>query len=217
MPKAGVFLDRTGLRYSRLTVIGLSDRIERQTNGCYKRFWNCRCDCGKEVEVCSGNLTGHTQSCGCLQLERIGEALYKHGAGETSEYRTWSAMRRRCYDKNDKGYKNYGGRGISVCDRWNSSFVNFFSDMGERPKGLSLERVDNNGNYCPENCKWGTKLEQIRNRRTTRRLEVNGENLTVEEWSKKTGLEYDTIIKRISYGWSAVDAVTKPSRQQPRI
>ncbi len=218
MGASGVFRDRTGDRYGRLVVTGLSARIERRPNGCYKRFWNCLCDCGNEVEVCADNFSGHTQSCGCFKAERIHEGTFKHGLIDTPEYWAWNAMRCRCYNKTDRGYKNYGARGIKVCDRWVDSFENFISDMGRKPSAnLSIERIDNDGNYCPENCKWGTRVEQIRNRRCTRRLEHGGRNLTLQEWADITGLDYHTISKRIDYGWTASEVIETPHRYRKTI
>ncbi len=218
MGVSGVFRDRTGDRYGRLVVTGLSARIERRENGCYVRFWNCRCDCGNEVEVCSGNLTGHTQSCGCFKAERIHEGTFKHGLIHTPEYWAWHAMQRRCYDKKDKGYKNYGARGIQVCDRWINSFNDFISDMGMKPHPrYSIERVDNDGNYEKSNCVWGTKLQQNRNRRNTRRLEHNGKNLTLQEWSDITGLDYFTLLRRVKIGWSAQAVIETPLRYSKTI
>jgi len=122
-------------------------------------------------------------------------------------------MRCRCYNENDKGYKNYGARGIKVCARWLESFENFIADMGHKPTPKhSIERMNNNGDYCPENCKWGTRKEQNSNRRNTRRLEYNGENLTVAEWSEKTGMQYETILSRVKKGWSPSDIIGKPVR-----
>ncbi len=127
-------------------------------------------------------------------------------------------MQRRCYDKKDKGYKNYGARGIQVCDRWLNSFTDFLADMGMKPNTkLSIERVDNDGHYEKSNCIWGTRKQQNNNRRNTRRLEYKGENLTVTEWSIKTGLKYETILVRIKAGWNSHDILTKPSRNRNRI
>lgn len=214
MGVSGVFRDRTGDQYGRLTVIGLSTRLERRSNGIYNRFWNCLCDCGNTVEVCSGNLpSGHTQSCGCFKAERIHEGTYKHGLIHTSEYWAWSSMRRRCYDTNDKGYKNYGARGITVCDRWIESFENFISDMGMKPSPKhSVERKNNDSGYSPENCIWGTRAQQNSNRRNTRKLEHDGKNLTLMEWSQITGIKYFTLVRRVNKGWSPSDVIGRPVR-----
>ncbi len=213
------FRDRTGERCGRLIVSGLSTRTEiRRDTGALKRFWNCICDCGNEVEVCADNLSGHTTSCGCYKAERIYEGTYKHGLIDTPEYWAWNAMRCRCYNTADKGYKNYGARGIVVCERWKDLFENFIADMGRKPSPkLTIERIDNDGNYCPENCKWGTRTEQARNRRNTRRLEHNGKNLTLAEWSEITGIDYFTIVARIKKGWTVSEVIETPHRYRKTI
>lgn len=139
--------------------------------------WLCLCDCGRlRVVALSSLLNGSSKSCGCLQKELLSRRRFKHGhsikpgvRNASREYETWLSMKARCYDRKTKSYKNYGGRGIRVCGRWLSSFENFLADMGTKPNGLTLERIDNDGNYEPSNCKWATRLEQNRNKRNSRR------------------------------------------------
>ena len=159
-------IDLTGRRYGRLIV------IERVTNDGRSVRWLCRCDCGNEREVRGASLTtGNTSSCGCLHRELQSSVPLKHGAAKrgrkTRTYVCWKGMRRRCYDPKNKRYKDYGGRGIRVCARW-SDFANFLSDMGEKPYGLTLERVDNDGDYEPGNCVWDTWMQQRYNQRRMR-------------------------------------------------
>ena len=164
MPKK---IDLTGQRFGRLTVI--QDTSERKC-GCV--IWYCSCDCGNKVRITSGNLINKsTKSCGCLQKEIASKTgkLNKHGhyAGNKASptYFSWRAMKTRCGNPKHDSYKYYGGRGVTVCKRWANSFENFLIDMGERPEGTSLDRIDTNGNYRPDNCKWSTPTEQQHNRR----------------------------------------------------
>lgn len=156
----------TGQRFGRWLV------LERGDNGAGRQArWICRCDCGGIRLVRSTHLkSGSTASCGCLQKERISEKKTTHGhagrGGETAEYRTWQAMKDRCYNPRHKFFKNYGGRGITVCDRWRENFRAFLADMGRKPRPeLSLDRINNEGNYEPGNCRWATRGQQACNRR----------------------------------------------------
>lgn len=147
-----------GAKFGELTIVGMAPR--RGTN----KFVYCTCSCGNPeiIEVFIGNLgRGHTTSCGCA----FKEAITKHGLHNTLEYRVRTYMIQRCYNENHESYLDYGGRGITVCDRWLESVENFYSDMGPCPDGMTLERIDVNGNYCPENCKWETSGNQGYNKR----------------------------------------------------
>ena len=151
----------TGQRFTRLTALK-----ETVKNG--RTAWECICECGNAVVIITGDLLrGHAKSCGCLHIEVNKEGSITHGLSKTTEYATWCHVNARCSNQNEKSYKNYGGRGIKVCDRWRDSFENFISDMGTKPEtNMSIERIDNDGDYCLENCKWGTAFEQARNKRT---------------------------------------------------
>lgn len=157
----GKFIDLSGKRFGRLVVIEKTDR-RSGTNA----IWKCKCDCGKETFVSSGNLRSeNTTSCGCLNKELV----IIHGQYQSSEYYAWQHIKDRCYNLKNKRYKDYGGRGITVCDRWKDSFENFLADMGPKPSNKhSIDRIDNDGNYEPKNCKWSTATEQARNQRNQR-------------------------------------------------
>lgn len=203
-------IDLTGKRVGRLTVLSYSGRV----NGFAR--WLCRCDCGTErlfwrTQLCPGR----TQSCGCLRVESFVARNTKHGACDTPEYDAWKNMLARCYNKNGQEYRNYGGRGIVVCDRWRESFENFLADMGKRPgPKYSVERRKTNGNYSPENCYWATWREQSRNKRNNRLLTWAGETMTVTDWAERLGVSPGTIRSRIRYGWPVERIFTEPFRKR---
>lgn len=159
-----MFIDLTKEKFGRLTVI---ERAENAKSGAVR--WKCRCDCGKTVTVQRSNLkSGGTKSCGCLQKEISIKVNTKHGMSRTIEYITWDSMLQRCNNPKTIGYKNYGFRGITICDKW-LNFDGFFEDMGFKPKGLTLERRNNDLGYCKENCYYATPTEQARNQRVQKR------------------------------------------------
>jgi len=125
-----------------------------------------------------------------------------HGMDGTSIYKTWIGLKARCYNKNDKDYKNYGGRGIKVCKRWKNSFENFYNDMGDKPKGMSIDRIDNNGNYEPSNCRWATIEQQNNNKRNNHLLTYNGKTQTITQWSREIKVPVSTLQCRLLRGWS---------------
>lgn len=174
-------------KFGRLTVLSL-DSKRTPNRG---RRYLCLCDCGKKTIVASSNLTkGHTKSCGCYRLEIIKKSLITHGQSRRNrEYKIWQSMIDRCTNVNCKAYKNYGGRGITVCDRWLNSFVNYISDMGKRTNpNHTLDRIDNNGHYEPGNCRWATRKEQSRNRRNNHWIEYNGIRMIFSDWAEYFGI-----------------------------
>lgn len=201
--------DLTGLRFGLLTVI---NRVENSAAG--RARWLCRCDCGGEKTVASAELNrGRTRSCGCLALaqKRAAAQSKRHAysrSSMTGEKRSWENMLARCQNKDHKSYPRYGGRGITVCARWLSSFVNFANDMGLRPAGCTLDRIDSNKNYTPENCRWATMIEQGNNRCDNRVIEFSGERLTVMQWSRRLNIRPDTIYQRLRRGCSVEMALS---------
>lgn len=181
----------------------ISDSGERLKSG--RRACKCRCVCGRTKLVDKKNLiTGKTTSCGCVRPS-YRKLFLKYKA----EYKLWANIKSRCTNSNATGFKNYGGRGIRVCERWYYSFENFLEDMGQKPfRGATIERIDNNGDYEPSNCRWANKSEQCSNKRNNRILRFNGIDATLTEWSRATGMCRETIARRLDSGWSVDDALT---------
>ena len=215
MPKA---LDLTGQRFDRLIVIGF-DKIKRGSSGKSVRYWKCRCDCGNLVSVSTKNLRQqNTKSCGCLKTDYISEINYKHGKSKTRLYSIWKTMKKRCYYKKHSNYKNYGERGIIVCDEWlnERGFENFasWSLANGYSEELTLDRIDTDGNYCPENCRWATWQEQQINRRNNRRFYYKGKNLLAKEWSNLMGIDLRILLNRLyTQNWSIERALTEPVKK----
>jgi hypothetical protein len=198
MTMAG-YKDICGQRFGRLVAVESADASRFQ--------WLCRCDCGATNVVRGSNLlSGNTRSCGCL---RVG--VTKHGYANTSTYKIWVMMRQRCGNPRDSGYPLYGARGITVCARWHS-FDAFLADMGPRPSPKhSIDRIDNDGPYSLDNCRWATPTEQARNSRRNRFIEHAGHTLCLSAWAEKTGLDSAKIWARIyRLGWTVERALTTP-------
>lgn len=184
--------DLTGKVFGYLSVLEFVGREKNRSR------WLCLCKCGRQA-VKSGTdlVTGNTMSCGCRLKESKNVV---HGLSGTRVHRIWRGMINRCTNKNEPRYEDYGGRGITVCERW-MDFMNFFEDMGHPPDGFTIDRVDNNRGYEPGNCSWVTPLEQNSNRRNTRVLTVRGVTKTVTQWAVETGLKAETIAARVRFGW----------------
>jgi hypothetical protein len=214
IPPMGRTVDLAGLRFGKLVALTMSPH--KTTNG--QRRWRCVCDCGGVTSVGIGSLrSGGTKSCGCLKREETVARCTKHGwrkrGTHRPEYMTWLAIKERCYNPNTDKFSNYGGRGIRVCDRWLESFENFIADMGLRPGGIreySIERIDSNGNYEPANCRWATQREQCNNISRNCRIEHAGRSLTLQQWSRETGVKRETIARRLNQGWAPARAITEP-------
>lgn len=206
--------DLTGRKFGRLTVIRRSGTAPNRNV-----IWECVCEAdGNTVHVRSSSLLrGITKSCGCLSKEKARERMKvfarKHGYEGTPTYRSWDSMKRRCTDPNSTSYKRYGAKGVTVCDRW-SDFANFLADMGERPKGHTLDRYPNrNGNYEPGNCRWATPRQQSWNRGSTVMITFRGKEQPRSVWAKEVGVPDGTVADRLEKGWSVEDALTAPPRE----
>lgn len=175
------------------------------------------CDCGELTEVrCSHLTSGNVRSCGCLVAETNDLIHTTHGHSKvkrTPEYISWQAMMGRCYTLSHVAFDKYGGRGIKVCDAWHE-FENFFQDMGNRPTNMSLDRIDVNGNYCLENCRWATPSQQQNNIRNNVKLFYKGENLTINEWASRINICSRTIKGRIKLGWTVEKTLTTPLQRE---
>lgn len=193
-------------RFGRLLV------TERAPNRGTASRWVCKCDCGNTVEVFGSSLRqGKTKSCGCLRTEAVKKRHTKHGMYNTKVYKRWGSMLDRCYNENKKWYHLYGGKGITVCDRWHS-FENFYADMGDPPSGCTIERIDSNKNYEPENCYWATPKQQSRNTSRNRLVSYNGETKCVAEWAEEFGIPRKTLMARLNYGWTPAEALEETPR-----
>jgi hypothetical protein len=196
--------DLTGERFSRLLVVGKDNTPTKSKRKRVK--WSCLCDCGNTTSVSSDNLkSGNTMSCGCHK----NTVSVTHGMTGTPTYKVWDHMMGRCTNENDGGYVDYGGRGIKVCDRW-YSFANFVADMGIKPEGLEIDRMDNAGDYTPENCRWVTRKVNCRNTRSNRYITLGDVTKCLVEWEEETGIPKDTIRSRLRRHWSIEKTLTTP-------
>lgn len=196
-----------GKRFGRLVVLGEAGRL-----GSFLAF-NCQCDCGSTTIVRGPSLrSNNTTSCGCLQKEIAGNLNKTHGMHQSTEYRIWSNMLSRCTNPNVECYERYGGRGITVSEDW-KSFERFYSDMGKRPEGKTLDRIDSNGPYSKENCRWATVAEQNRNTNRTQLVTFRGETKCLKDWAEEQGIAYNTLRKRyIIHNWPFEKALLTPPR-----
>lgn len=205
--------DLTGHRFGRLTVLCRMPSQKERT------MWQCKCDCGNIVQSEAYNIkTGNTSSCGCLKMECQTLRLTTHGKRNSPEYLSWAAMIARTSNPNNIGYKGYGGRGIRVCERWRGSFENFMKDMGCKPSSKhSLDRIDNDKDYSPENCRWATRTLQARNRRSNYLITHDGVTKSLAEWAEIKGMNYSLLYSRIvKFNWDTTKAFKTPSRRLVR-
>lgn len=198
-------VDLTSKRFGRLVALEVAG-VNKSKN----KVWRCACDCGAITIASSSNLIrGVTTSCGCYKAERQREANIRHGQHGTGAHTSWMSMRQRCLNPKCPAFPSYGGRGITICPRWDR-FENFLDDMGQRPHGLELDRIDVNGNYEPSNCRWATQLQQGRNQRKTRFATINGATKPLTEWADHYGINRKTLETRLRAGWPVEDALSRP-------
>lgn len=214
-------IDRTGERYGRLIV------IERAPNfvcssGRQLVMWRCKCDCGNITNVSTNSLrSGLTTSCGCWNYEQQKSSITKHRIhGDTNGefrllYEKWNKIKSRCYSECCHSYKNYGGRGIKMCDEWKNDYLSFkqWALSNGYDKHLSIDRIDVNGDYCPWNCRWVTNKQQQNNKRNNKYITFNNITHTQQEWAEITGLSRHTIASRLKLGWSIEKTLTTPSKR----
>jgi len=204
-----LFQDKTGQRFGRLTVKELISKKPIAK-------WICVCDCGNETQVWGGHLkSGVTRSCGCLLTDFNKTSHKTHGMTKTRTYKSWRSMKMRCTLPSMPSYKNYAGKGIGFDESWND-FNKFYEDMGERPEGMTLDRIDSSKGYSKDNCRWATPAQQQANRKNCMHLTYNGVTQTAAEWSRSIGLTKAAVWQRIvKYGWTVEQALTLPKGARP--
>lgn len=211
----------SGQKYGHVTAI----KIVRERSQSLDEQWLCTCECGASVLANRLKLLKNPKyNCGCVFREELRQRMQKHGHTQrlihatgnpgviaSPTYQSWTAMKHRCLNPNHAAYHRYGGRGITICDEW-LSFECFLKDMGERPEGTSLERINNDASYCKSNCCWASTKQQTRNRCNSRLYEAFGKSLTLPEWSAETGIHKSTLYHRFAKGLSIEEALSKPVR-----
>lgn len=210
----GKYKDITGQKFGRWTVIEYAGKSKY---GAY--MWKCQCECGTVRNVVGGTLRmGISKSCGCINKEIPHDHYKTHGGKNDRLYGVWRGIKTRCYNSNDKAYKWYGGRGIKMCDEWKNNYQSFKDwaiETGYNPDAkkyeCTIDRIDDDGDYSPDNCRWVNQIVQSNNRLSNHTIEYNGEVHTITQWSKITGIRKDTLRRRIVvYGWSIERALTEP-------
>lgn len=198
--------DLTNKTFTRLYVLTYAF----SKNG--RAFWHCKCDCGNEKDISAKELLrGTTRSCGCLRSEVASKSMKKHGATDTRLYHIWCSMKQRCENPtSEKHLRDYKKRGITICKEWHD-FINFqnWALTCGYDDALSIDRIDNNGNYCPENCRWVDNITQANNKRNNVRLTYNNKTQTIAQWAKELGMKYNALDERLRKGWSIEKALTR--------
>ena len=212
----GTKINLEGQTFGRLKVIKEADPFH--SSGRTRRMWLCQCDCGNTLVVRGENLKGgNTKSCGCYQKTQVSQSNGTHHMSRTRLYYIWQGMKERCCNPNSKPFPDYGGRGITICDEW-LNFIGFKDWAYENgyQDDLTLDRINNDGNYEPSNCRWTDLFTQGRNKRNNRLMTFNGETHCLSEWVEITGIKYGTLLTRIMNGWTVEDTLTKPVRRREK-
>lgn len=217
MPRT--IINLTGQTFGRLTV--RERGVQNNLSNKKRAYWICECSCGAIKTIASDKLRlGETKSCGCFREEELKkgrEDLVKrqtrHGKTHHPLFQTWNSMKNRCSNPCNPDYPHYGGRGIYVCEEWRTSFEKFLEDIGDKPSDeYTLDRIDVNGPYSKENCKWSNSYEQMNNRRNVRLIEYKGKTMCISEWADEYYLNPETLRRRLNNGWSIERALTTPVR-----
>ena len=209
------FVDLTGQRFGKLLVLGIAEPIINPS-GQKTACWKCKCDCGN-VKIIRGTSlkSGRSTSCGCAFSEIMRKRKTTHGKSKGRLYHTYYGMKSRCNNQNDKSYANYGGRGIKVCEEWENDFEVFYKWALENGynEDLSIDRINNDFGYSPENCRWVNGLSQARNKQSTRYLTHNGETKALSEWAEAYGISVQMLAGRLKRGWDVYKALTTPPKK----
>lgn len=210
------FRDLSGRKYGPITVIEFAGR---SSTGRKRLLWKTLCRCGISRDLRKIDFDSvFSFECGCVRSIPVDNPKPSSELRESPEFNAWSSMKKRCLNSRHKRWSDYGGRGITVCDRWIMSFYNFLADMGERPSAFhSLDRIDNNGNYDPSNCRWATRQQQNGNTRYNHFVSYNGQTLCVAALERELGMPITSLKQRLARGWSIDDAVTVPVRVSKRL
>lgn len=209
------FKDLTGQRFGKLTAIKIVGKNRNRTN-----LWLCKCDCGNEhITSTDLLLNGQCKSCSCLQKEKISKLSYRHGLHKTKIYNIWCAIKHRCSSNVGKNTKYYRDKGIKVCNEWidkENGFINFYNWAMQNgyKEGLSIDRIDSNKNYCPENCRWVDSYIQNNNKSSNKYITYNNETYTLAQWCRKLGLNYHRTVCRLLRGWTVEKSFTMPKLEK---
>ena len=199
------FIDLTNKTFYNLKV------ISRAPNKGQKVMWNCICKCGNHTIASGTNLKlGKIRSCGCFKIEQLVKRSTTHNQRHTNLYQVWKGIKQRCLNHNSSSYKNYGGRGITICEDWKNNFTSFYewSMANGYKKGLTIDRIDNNSNYCPENCRWTDIITQANNKRVNKYITINGKVDTLSNWLKFYNIGKTKYYNRLKKGFSEQEALT---------